>query len=131
MAHNKVYGKCENFCDVEVMAKEDVQLELNKCVKQGNLALLTGTIEVNNSLSGQVQLDYPNGFSKNYTVVVSQMVTNLGSANLSSGQVRGTSVEPLVTLGDKVTVRVTLNEATTGTYDYKVVLLDTSIFYHG
>lgn len=28
MAHNKVYGKCENYCDVEVMSKEEVEQSL-------------------------------------------------------------------------------------------------------
>lgn len=91
MAHDKVYGHCENLCNVEVMAKEDIEAELagksnsnhnhdDTYKKIGDFAILTGTMSLsgNQDTSKQTNftdktLDYPTGFNKDNCVVLSIM----------------------------------------------------------
>lgn len=86
-------------------------------------AVLTGTISVSNAYTAQEQVDYPTGFTKDNCVVISQMLNNMGGANYSSGYNGSISQQPLISLGDKVAIRLAFDASTTASYDYKVVLM--------
>lgn len=59
MAHEKVYGICENKCRVEVIPKENIT-----CIRN-----------IHVGLNGFVGQDYPDGYSDGNTVVVGMMTT--------------------------------------------------------
>jgi len=86
-------------------------------------AVLTGTISVSNAYTAQEQVDYPTGFTKDNCVVISQMLNNMGGANYSSGYNGSISQQPLISLGDKVAIRLAFDASTTASCDYKVVLM--------
>ena len=86
-------------------------------------AILTGTISLSNAYTAQEQVDYPTGFTKDNCVVISQMLNNMGGANYSSGYNGSISQQPLISLGDKVAIRLAFDASTTASYDYKVVLM--------
>ncbi|MGN1352215.1 MAG: hypothetical protein ACI4VE_05535 [Clostridia bacterium] len=86
-------------------------------------AVLTGTISVSSAYTAQEQVDYPTGFTKDNCVVISQMLNNMGGANYSSGYNGSISQQPLISLGDKVAIRLAFDASTTANYDYKVVLM--------
>lgn len=86
-------------------------------------AVLTGTISLSNAYTAQEQVDYPTGFTKDNCVVISQMLNNMGGANYSSGYNGSISQQPLISLGDKVAIRLAFDASTTASYDYKVVLM--------
>lgn len=73
MAHEKANLICDDMCLVEGLPKEDI-------------AVLTGQITLNVGTTGSyVELDYPEGFNKNNSIVISQMI-KLGSvADYMSG----------------------------------------------
>lgn len=60
MGHNKVYGKCENFCDVEVIAKE-------------NIAIIEGDFTFTSSETEGIDIEYPEGFNMNNSIILSVM----------------------------------------------------------
>ena len=84
--------------------------------------VLTGTITLDNALSNQVSVDYPTGFNESNCVVISQMINNIGSSKYSSGRIGAIALQPQITLSSSIVIRLGFNEATTGTFDYKVVL---------
>lgn len=68
MAHDKVYGACENLCKVEVIAKE-------------NFAIVTGALT---NETGWIEVNYPEGFSKDNCYVISIMTNKPSNNNIWS-----------------------------------------------
>lgn len=89
-----------------------------------DFAVLTGTITLTDQVVGRANVDYPTGFNKDNCVVISQMANNLGSSGFSSGRVGRLNVHPSVAFGSTaIAIEVGFTEVTTGTFDYKVVLM--------
>lgn len=123
MAHDKVYGKCENLCDVEVIAKE-------------NIAVLTGAMEIESERPGSTTIDYPSGFTKDNCVPIafginregySEWGLNFYGVYEGSVDLIRVSFNRAINLNtDNISVRV-INPVTSSiTVNYKIVLMKVS-----
>lgn len=100
---------------------------VNAIFNKTNISVLTGNISINNKTSGQEEINFPSGFNKDNCVVISQMITNVGSAFLSSGAIASDiAIAPKVSFGDTIKVSLFSRTAITGTFDYKIALLKVS-----
>lgn len=88
------------------------------------IVVLTGTASISGTMSTQVSVDYPDGFTKDNCIVIGRMTNNVGTSNSSIGYVTGGAVNPIVSLAaNSINIRYSFGEATTGTYDYKIALM--------
>lgn len=142
MAHDKVYAICENMCMEETMTKQQIKNlndTTNTRVKEcedtddvlwnnfnnlnssvGNIKssfkVLTGTAS-----TGENSLNYPTGFTKNNTFIISSMV-----------DVAGILVDSVITVGDKFGIMLNTNNIlitneTSSSQNYKILLMRTDL----
>lgn len=108
MAHQKVYAQCENMCLEETMTKEEIN---NTLVKKGDVVLIEETITVATDGNGILTIDFPEGFTKDNSIVLSADVkTHEDSSdyfpreiNLGYGGSNFYKINPTVYLGDPST----------------------------
>lgn len=106
MAHQKVYGICEDKCKVEV--------------PQGSIMVLESTMTVSSSVSRK-NLALPDGFTKDNTVVLGIMI---GSSQQSpTWNFNDESFTARVAISSMVNVTLESNYSPTGKeYPFKVIL---------
>ncbi len=118
MGHNKVYGHCENFCNVEVVAKE-------------NFALITGSGTMEASVDYNFTIDYPTGFTKDNCVVMAfgvKVIEAKGfefSGNyVDSGDILRNSYKRTISLAnDNIEGTIRNPNSSSKEVSYKIVLL--------
>lgn len=103
MAHEKVYGICENKCRVEVVPKENIV-----CIRN----IFVG-------LNGVTEQDYPDGYSDGNTVIVGMMTTlAAGGGGNSLEYGRGVNNDINASLTDSIYI-----QNTSDMYNYYVTLV--------
>lgn len=122
MAHNKVYGICENMCMEETMTKEQI---LSQCVVNGNIAVVIGSLSMTDG-TGSAQMSYPDGFNKDNCVVISAETKYAGHGAWAFGAgVAGTFTISGQLSANYITLTTHNDDGPgpTGTYECKVVLM--------
>ncbi len=123
MAHNKVFGHCENLCEVEVVAKE-------------NIAVITGTKELaaNDMTYDYKQttwdIDYPEGFNKDNCICLAfqgSVNTKVGAygttPNTAANLAISTLPRTVCLQSDNINLQCYNPASSAKQYIYKVVLL--------
>lgn len=122
MAHNKVYGICENMCMEEVYTKEQSD---EKYTVKGDFAVLTGVVEnIASNQQGSKVLNLPDGFTSQNTVVLSVMISEDSVEGFqSSNKITDAYVYLDSVFGNKIFVTNTFGEGEAKNIYYKVVLM--------
>ena len=118
MAHNKVYGHCENLCEVEVIAKE-------------NIAVINGSSVVEASATGTINIDYPTGFTADNCVPISLGIKVLDAKGFNyvghkvdAGSLLNNAYDRNLNLKtDSIQLMVANANTSEKTVNYKIVLL--------
>lgn len=116
MAHDKTYVVCENMCFEEGYTKKQIDEKY---------AVLTGTIVTNTEGKGNFAVDYPEGFNRDNSIVISAAAQYGLGGTWSYGNVANNRVTPGVDLISAY-ILVTVNVSSTfasSEIPYKVVLM--------